>query len=341
MPPGNTDLEVQYTGLSFVAPEKVRFKYKLEGYDDDWTEAGARRTAYYTNIPPGKYQFRVIAANNDGIWNTEGAMLEVVAMPPFYRTWWFYALTILALGVVVYSLYKFRISRLERAHRIQEAFSQQLMASQESERRRIAAELHDSLGQNLLIIKNRALIGANKVANTDAVLKQLDEISSTASYAIEEVRTIAHNLHPYQLERLGLTSALESVIEKVSDSAAIRFSLEIDSVDNLFSPEEEINIYRIVQESLNNIIRHSGATKAKVFIKRDRQRLNLQIEDNGKGFDAHAATIDLNRTGGLGLQDITERTRMLGGKCAIHSVPNGGTSIVINIAPRTATGKTL
>jgi hypothetical protein len=86
MPPGNTDLEVQYTGLSFVAPEKVRFKYKLEGYDDDWTEAGARRTAYYTNIPPGKYQFRVIAANNDGIWNTEGAMLEVVAMPPFYRT---------------------------------------------------------------------------------------------------------------------------------------------------------------------------------------------------------------------------------------------------------------
>ena len=334
LPPGNADLEIQYTGLSFVAPEKVRFKYRLEGYDKDWTEAGGRRTAYYTNIPPGSYRFRVIAANNDGVWNTEGAALEVIAVPPFWKTWWFYALEIAVAGLVVYSLYRLRLSRLERARAAQEAFSQQLITSQENERRRIAAELHDSLGQNLLIIKNRALIGARKIANTEAALKQLDEITATASYAIEEVRTIAHNLHPYQLERLGLTSALKAVVEKVADSSAIEFSADIDGVDDLLSAEDEINIYRIVQEGLNNIVRHSGATRAKVSVEWDGRHLHLKIQDNGKGFDAHAAAADSGRPGGMGLQDITERARMLGGKCSIHSAPNGGMSILINVTPR-------
>ncbi len=138
LPPGNTDLEIQYTGLSFVAPEKVRFKYRLEGYDKDWTEAAPRRAAYYTNIPPGKFRFRVIAANNDGVWNTEGATLEIVVVPPFWRTWWFYALAALTLGLIFFMIYKFRISRLERANAAQAAFSQQLIASQENERKRIA-----------------------------------------------------------------------------------------------------------------------------------------------------------------------------------------------------------
>jgi ligand-binding sensor domain-containing protein/signal transduction histidine kinase len=334
LPPGGADLEIQYTGLSFIEPEKVRFKYKLEGYDTDWVEAGTRRTAYYTNIPPGNYQFRVIAANNDGIWNTEGAMLGVVAVPPFWKTWWFYALVILAVCLIIYYLYRLRLSRLERAHRAQKAFSQQLITSQENERRRIAAELHDSLGQNLLIIKNRALIGASKIANTEAALKQLDEISTTASSAIEEVRAIAHNLHPYQLERLGLTSALKSVVEKVADSSVIKFSAEIEAVDNLLSVEDEINIYRIVQESLNNIVRHSNATEAKVAVHWDGKQLYLNIQDNGKGFDPQAVNVGVRRRGGFGLQGIEERTRMLGGRCAIQSTPNGGTSIVINVTPR-------
>lgn len=332
--PDNTDLEVRYAGLSFVAPEKVRFKYRLEGYDKDWTEAGTRRTAFYTNIPPGNFRFRVIAANNDGVWNTDGATLEIVVVPPFYRTWWFYALAALAIGFAVYSLYKYRIARLERARAAQEAFSHQLIASQETERRRIAAELHDSLGQNLLIIKNRALIGTSKIANSDAALRQFDEISSTASHAIEEVRAIAHNLHPYQLERLGLTAALESVVEKIADASAIRFSWEIDPVDRLFSPADEINIYRIAQESLNNVVRHSDATEARVSVKRDGQNLYLRIEDNGRGFVPHAASGESKTTSGLGLQGIVERARMLGGSASIESAPDAGTKIFISLAPK-------
>lgn len=229
-------------------------------------------------------------------------------------------------------IYKFRIWRLERANAAQAAFSRQLIASQENERKRIAAELHDSLGQNLLVIKNRALMGAKKFADKDAALKQLNEISSTASDAIEEVRTIAHNLHPYQLDRLGLTTALKSVIEKVADSSHIEISSEIDSVDSLFLPEDEINIYRIVQESLNNIVKHSGATKAKIVVRLDGRNLQLSVGDNGKGIVTHAATIDLHDASGFGLQDITERARMLGGKCTIQSAPDNGTLIIVNVA---------
>jgi hypothetical protein len=147
--PGQQNLEINYTGLSFVKPEQVRFKYKLEGLDSDWVEAGSRRTAYYSYLPPGTYNFKVLAANSDGVWNTDGASIRVVVTPPFYRTRWFYALVGLAAAGLAFGVYEIRLRRLRRAHAAQEIFSRQLIDSQEHERKRIAAELHDGLGQNL------------------------------------------------------------------------------------------------------------------------------------------------------------------------------------------------
>src|SRR5262249_35984961 len=130
------------------------------GLDQDWTDAGTRRTAYYSYVPPGEYVFRVVAANSDGVWNMEGQSLRIIVAPPLYRTWWFIALAAAGAAGLLWFAWRRRVAQFKRAQAAQQAFARQLIESQESERKRIAAELHDSLGQNLLIIKNRALFQA-------------------------------------------------------------------------------------------------------------------------------------------------------------------------------------
>ena len=328
--PGQEVLEIQYTGISLTSPEQVNFRYKLEGLDADWTPVGTRRSAYYSHLPPGEYTFRVVAANRDGVWNTQGASIKIVVVPPFWRTWWFLILGLLVMAGIVVMFYYRRISGLQKAHAAQEAFSRKLIASQEHERARIAAELHDSLGQNLLIIKNRAFMARNRIADHNAALAQLDEISATASLAVEEVREIARNLRPYQLDRLGLTLALKAILEKISDSSAIEFNADIEPLDGLLSSEAEINLYRIVQEAISNIIKHSAATHAQVQIKREGRRLLVRIADNGRGFTAESAD-NLQNGGGFGLASIRERARILRGVCAINSAPGQGTIIQITV----------
>lgn len=328
--PGKENLEIHYTGLSFIKPEQVRFKYKLDGLDDEWQEAGTRRTAYYSYLPPGDYVFRVIAANSDGVWNTQGAFVRIVVLPPFWQTWWFALLmlgTIIGLAAIGY---KRRIAQLQRAHALQAAFSRQLIESQEHERKRFAAELHDSLGQNLLVIKNRALLALN-MPELQTTKEQLDEISAVSSQALEEVREIAYNLRPYQIDRLGLTEALKTMLKKVADSTAIALFVEIDEIDKLFSKESEINFFRIVQECINNIIKHSQADRAKVLIKRDKGRLSLMVEDNGKGFVPVPLAATNAAKGGFGLMGIAERAKMLGGGYEIRSTPGKGTTILVTI----------
>jgi signal transduction histidine kinase/ligand-binding sensor domain-containing protein len=326
--PGQDNLEINYTGLSFARTEQMRFKYQLIGLHNDWVDAGARRTAYFTRLAPGEYTFKVIAANGDGVWNYKGAALRLVIIPPFWQTWWFQAFILMSVIGLGYLVYRWRIARLERAHAAQAAFSRQLIESQERERKRIAAELHDGLGQNLLVIKNRALLGLHLRAEHDRAIEQLDEISAASTDAIEEVRQIARNLHPYQLERLGLTKAVRAMINSVASAAPIHFHSEIEPIDGLLDAAAEINLYRIIQESLNNIVKHSGATEAQVTIKQTAASLQITIRDNGRGFTPAAIA---RQTRGLGLTGIAERTRMLGGTQTIHSVPGEGTTVTIKL----------
>ena len=338
VPPNKYGFEIRYTGLSFISPEQVRFKYRLVGLDHDWVDAGTRRAAYYSYLPPGEYVFDVIAANRDGVWNTEGASVRIRIHPPFWRTSWFLALAAAAFSGLVFSAYKHRVSKLKRAHAAQEAFSRRLIESQEAERKRIAAELHDSLGQNLLIIKNRALLGLNTPGDREKAIEQLHEISSAASQAIDEVREIAHNLRPYQLDRLGLTKAIAAIINKVSASSDIEFVTEIDPVDGVFSKESEINLYRVVQESVNNIVKHSGATRASLVIKKDARGVRIRIQDNGRGFSPAAPDGGHAGERGFGLTGISERARILGGKQFIRSEPGRGTTIILKIGLRDGQG---
>lgn len=328
--PGSGSLEIRYTGLSFTKPEQIKFKYRLEGADADWVEAGTRRAVYFDRLPPGDYTFRVAAANADGVWNEAGAGLKISVKPPFYRTFWFLALCAIGLIALVAVIFNRRIQGLKRAKAAQEEFTGKLLASQEIERQRIASELHDSIGQELLIIKNWALLGLENGGNEKS-RASFGEISETASAAIDEVREIAYNLRPYHLDELGLTKAIESMCGRVSHSSGVEFNCSIDALDDFFPKEAEINFYRIAQELLNNVVKHSGASEADIRIKRGAADLRLSVWDNGKGFDADSLAEKRAAQSGFGLAGVNERARILGGKIVVSSVPGEGTNVSLTV----------
>ncbi len=295
----------------------------MTGLEPNWIDSGTRRTAYYPYLPPGEYNFRVIANNGDGVWNLEGRGLRIIVLPPFYRTWWFSALLALALIGIVRLVFKWRLNLANRARRVQEAFSKRLIESQESERKRIAGELHDGLGQTLVIIKNRALHSLTEPEDHDRAIEQIEEIADAATHAILEAREIAYNLRPFHIDRLGLTTAIGAMIKRAGNPG-LHFITELDSIDGLLAPEQEINFYRIVQECLNNILKHSGAGEASVRIKHHDPKIELTIQDNGRGFTPGARQESANGSG-FGLLGLTERARILGGVLTITSAPGEGT----------------
>jgi ligand-binding sensor domain-containing protein/signal transduction histidine kinase len=329
---GKESFEIHYTALSFIMAERISFKYKLVGLDTNWVEAGTRRTAYYSHVPPGRYTFLVIAANRDGIWNQQGAALTIEIVPAFWQTWWFQMLVGLSLTVAALQLFRWRISLLKQSHRAQERFSRQLIESQESERKRIANELHDGLGQSLIIIKNRTLMSLNTPDNHDRAMQQMGEISDAASQAINELKEIAHNLRPYQMDYLGLTASLRAMIGQAANSTSIQFTSSIDELDGILSEEANIGIYRIVQESINNIIKHSKATDAYIEIRNLSGVIYITIKDNGRGFISGLSATSESPGEGFGLKGIAERAKILGAKLHIKSVNGRGTDITLEVA---------
>jgi signal transduction histidine kinase len=202
----------------------------------------------------------------------------------------------------------------------------QLMYLQEVERRRIAGELHDGLGQELAIIRNRATVALQHSGEQALVMDQLKEISDTAVAAINEVRQISHNLRPFELDRFGLTQAVDSMIERVSNTFSIRLSSSLDDINGLLSTDSETVIYRIVQEGLNNIVKHAGATEARVTLKHIGNEVALTVEDNGRGIETGNG-----KGNGFGLAGIQERARMLGGSCTVDSRPGQGTILTVRL----------
>jgi signal transduction histidine kinase/ligand-binding sensor domain-containing protein len=328
--PGQQNLEIQYTALSWGRPQAVRFRFQMIGIDRDWVDAGARRTAYYSYLPPGSYTFNVTADNGEGVWSEVGQTLAVIVVPRFYQTWWFQSAAAAIVIAAVWLSWRYRIAQIRRVQAVQRAFSRELIESQERERQRIAAELHDSLGQNLLVIKNRAVLGARSQSDGQAVT-QFNEIGATVAHTLEEVRAISYNLRPHHLDQLGLTTAIGAMIEKMAGSSKIAIRGEVDNIDGVFAPADEITIYRIIQESLNNVVKHAHASEAHVTVRRREHHVEIAIEDNGQGFVSRAPAAAAVRPGGFGLKGIAERVDMLGGRHAIQSRPDRGTSVTVRI----------
>jgi PAS domain S-box-containing protein len=218
-----------------------------------------------------------------------------------------------------------REQAIEREQQARAEYTLQLIASQEAERARIAGELHDSLGQNLSIVKNHAqLVLLQKSLSADA-RKEIETISDTTSVAIAEMRRISQDLHPYQLDHLGLTGALNALVESADKASGIGFKKKFDMVDGIFSRDARASLYRIVQEGVNNILKYSRAKNSSVMLERDVHEVRLIIEDDGRGFNP------VDSRNGMGLKNIAERTRILGGHLELDSAPGRGARIEITI----------
>ncbi len=339
LPPGTERLEIVYTGLELSAPDRVRFRYRLEPYDPEWVDAQDQRSARYSKLKPGTYQFRVDAANNDGTWSAPVDGLRILVQPDFWQTPWFRG----GLGAgglaLAFLVLRMRVRTHARRRDVEESFTRQLIESQEHERSRIADELHDSLGHGLLVIKNRASLAVGQPADPTRLVQHLREISTMATEAIREVRAIARNLRPFQLDELGLTKSIAAVIRNLADSSDIEFHVSLDPVDDALAPDARINFYRIVQECLNNVVKHSQARSATVGLRWNEHSLRLTVSDDGCGFRTPEPT--LLAAAGFGLGNIAQRARTLGGQATFESEPGRGTRVTVEVRTVVARPTTL
>src|SRR6185437_9458077 len=284
-------------------------------------------------LPLGTTAKQRAALASLNIWLRSPADLTVVSGPP----WWTWKRAALLVGTLFMILTAallwvyFLRRRLERQKARQLAFSQQVLERLEDERRRIAANLHDGLGQVLLAIRNQALRAMQRNSEGNSVRERLQEISDATSQALDEVRQITRGLRPYQLNRLGLTQAIRASLNQVSSDSQIVFANRVEDVDNIFDEDSEIHVYRIVQEAVNNVIKHSAANEAAVVIKSRNNIVSLSIRDNGRGFDMSRVSASEPNGLGYGLSGINERVRILGGTLTVDSRAGRGTNLTIEI----------
>lgn len=312
IPAGKVHFEFDYAGLSFVVPQKVRYRYMLEGFDHVWTEAGGRRAAYYTNIPPGKYTFRVQAANNDGLWSEQGAALAFELRPHFYQTVWFYLLIVAVVIGGVILLLRLRLLRAEREFR-----------AVLGERSRIAREIHDTLAQGYVGISVQLELLAEllRLRKVDAARDQLDR---TRDYVREGLADARQSIWALRTEDAGETK-LPIKLRKLTEAAAgaglePRFS--VFGAYRPLPPENERELLRVAQEAIHNVRKHAAASQMWVQLEYGPDAITLEVRDNGRGGAA-----DGQSTGHFGLTGMRERASVMGGTLEVSGAPGEGTTV--------------
>jgi signal transduction histidine kinase len=273
-------LEFSFTALSFVAPDKVKFKYRLEGFDPDWIDAGTRRSASYTNLRPGNYTFRVVAANNDGVWNQEGAVVKFYLSPRFYQTFWFYALLILLLALLVWQFYRFRVRRMKAQ------FDAVL-----AERTRIAREIHDNLAQEMLGISVQLEVVARTMPpGSEVAQTHLDRVRMLVRHGIAEARRYVWDLRSQVLDQADLPTALSETARRLTTDSSVDAQVHVGGVFRSLPRSVEDNLLRIAQEAINNAVTHANPDRIFVNLTFDIKRVQLSVRDDGRGFDQSAQT---------------------------------------------------
>jgi len=318
--PGHSHFAFEYAGLSFVAPQKVRYRYKLEGFDRDWTDAGARRIAYYTNIPAGRYRFRVQAANNDGVWDEEGAAVGFRLRPHFYQTISFAVALIALLTLIIFLLYRLRVRRIQRQ-----------FTAVIAERNRLAREIHDTLAQGFVAVSVQLELMSQLLSASalDAARQQLDRTRELVRDGLADARRSIWDLRSDGKDGdtlpARLTRAVTQAIQQVRPPAAIATHLDITGTYMPLAPSVENELLRVAQEAVMNVVRHSRATNVTVRLLYDPKRVLLEIADDGCGFDP--ATVRSTAQGHFGLTGIRERARQVHGQVTIESAPGNGTRV--------------
>jgi len=328
VPAGSQRLEIRFTGINLTSSDKMRFQYRLLGFDNGWASVTGPRLVHFTRLPPGQYRFELSAANNEGVLAREASLRLQVQPEWWQRTGVRAAAGLAVLGFLWLAGYV-QIVRLRRQRAQQLEFSRQLLQSQEQERKRLAGELHDSLGQNLLVAKNLALSGASTCAPESASAKVLAEISQSLSAALTETRNISKALRPPELDRLGLTKALSDMVQRAGEASGIACRIQLEDIDGLLPESQEINLYRLVQEGMNNVVRHSRAREAGIEIRHHPDHLALRLADNGVGFDPDGRAAEEHT--GSGIKAMEERARVAGGEFRLTSQPGNGTVLEVRI----------
>jgi signal transduction histidine kinase/ligand-binding sensor domain-containing protein len=317
VPPGHNRFAFQYAGLSYLAPGKVNYRYILEGFDKQWTEAGPRRIAYYTNLPPGHYRFRVQTASNDGTWNEPGAEIAFYVRPPFYRSPWFILLAIGLIAAVTILLYRLRVRRLQLQF-------QAVLA----ERNRVAREIHDTLAQSFVGVSVQLELAAQLLVQSQiaAASQQIDRIREYVREGLAEARRSIWDLRANTAQHT-LTTRLTRLTEQ-SATEQLSIHLNIGGTYRPLAPAFEDEILRTAQESLANVTRHAYATQASVDLRYDSNRLTLIISDNGRGFQT--TDNSLPGKGHFGLQGMRERAALIQAQLTIESTQGKGTTIKLD-----------
>jgi signal transduction histidine kinase/ligand-binding sensor domain-containing protein len=330
LPPLIRDLQIDYTALSLVAPEKNRFKVKLEGRDRDWQDVGTRRQAYYTDLSPGNYRLRVVASNNSGAWNETGAALDFSVAPAYYQTIWFRTLAVATFLSLLWAAHRTRLRIVERHEAEISALNERLMKAQEQERTRIAGELHDGVMQQISALS--LVLGTGKRQPEADAKQTMADVQRKLIEVGAEVRQLSHNLHPPTLKDAGLPEALRGYCEDFSHVRGIAVTCDADDRVQDLSRGAALAVYRIAQEAMGNAVTHGAARHVDVRLARSNGLVALTVTDDGKGFDA-------NRIGGsrgLGLINMRERARQLNGTFELNSEPGRGTTVVVTIPFRRA-----
>jgi signal transduction histidine kinase/ligand-binding sensor domain-containing protein len=317
LPALTSDLEIGYTALSFVAPQKVRFRYMLEGRDVRWQEPGTRRQAFYTDLKPGSYRFHVISSNNDGVWNETGAALRFSIAPAWFQTTWFRVLCCLLALFIAWTIYRLRVRQI--AATLNARFDERM-----NERTRLARELHDTLLQTIQgskMVADNALDQPNDPVRMHQALQRL---SAWMGQATQEGRAALNSLRASTTQRNNLAEALRRATESdlIPQSVSVTFS--VVGTASEMHPIARDEIYRIGYEAIHNAGAHSRASRLEVELKYA-QNLTLRIRDNGIGIDP--AIIDAGKEDHYGLAGMRERSERIGSKLTVVSSASSGTEI--------------
>lgn len=330
LPPLTHNLEIDYTGLSFAVPQKVRFRYKLEGHDADWQEPGTRRQAFYSDLPPGRYRFHVIACNNNGVWNEEGATLPFSVAPAWFQTYWFRLFCITAFSLLIWALYRLRLRQLAREFNT-------TMEARVAERTRIARDLHDTLLQSLHGIMFRFQAARNMLPRRpEEAMEALDGAITRTEQAIAESRDAIKDLRAVPAAQSDMVELLTAMSQKLADMQEAGFdppvfSVTVEGEQRQLSPMIQDEVYRIAHEVLLNAFRHAEARRVEAEIRYNRHSLRLRFRDNGKGIDPEILR-EGGRPGHWGLPGVRERARRIGAQLDFWSDAGAGTEIQLSVS---------
>ena len=319
LPARPANVKIAYTALSLSVPSRVRFRYKLEGIDSDWQEAGGRREVFYTRLAPGKYRFRVIACNNDGLWNEQGATLDFSIVPAWFQTIWFRALCIAAAMLMIWGVHRLRMRQIHKS--LSARFDERL-----AERTRMARELHDTFLQTLQGSKLVAEDALEKSSDPIQMRRALEQLSVWLAQAVQEGRAALNSLRTSTMQKNDLAEAFRRATEECRLLSPIDVSFSVRGGSKEMHPIVRDEIYRVGYEAIRNACVHSRGSRLEVELKYGHD-LAVKVRDNGVGIDPTLA--EQGKVGHFGLQGMRERVARIGGKLIVSSSPDSGTEITV------------